>query len=112
MATTVFEYDADEFAIFERQAIALEAAATALQNINTKLGDIDAKLNAIDGKLDRQATASEGLLTQAETESLGIYMRGAGLEGQLSRAATVVALRETERLEDVKTEIANPTALE
>lgn len=112
MATTIFEYDTAEFAIFERQAVALEAAATALENINTKLGDIDAKLNAIDGKLDRQATASEGLLTRAETESLGIYMRAADLEGRLSRAATVVALRETDRLDDVITEIDNPTPLE
>ena len=112
MAETTFNYASAEFAIFERQAVAQERAADALEAIDGKLGEIDAKLNAIDGKLDRQATASEGILTRAETESLGIYMRAADLEGRLSRAATVVALRETDRLDDVITEIDNPTPLE
>lgn len=119
MATTTFAYASAELAIFDRQADAQERIATALEAIDTKLGLIDAKLGLIDtklsdidGRLDRQATASEGLLTRAETENLGLFMRGAGLEGRLSRAATVVALRETERLEDVKDEIASPTSLE
>lgn len=89
--------------------------AAALESIDTSMAErLDALIALTEdaNKLRAQLLETQkGMLERMSDESLGVCMRGAGDDQQLSRAATVNALKQAGQLDEVRNEMQSPTPM-
>jgi hypothetical protein len=81
-----------------------EAIRSEIEGVKTNISAVNDTLQAI---LDVQTQ----MLARMENQNEGIYMRSVVDTSDLGYAATIVSLRESNLLDDVRTEMQNPTEM-
>lgn len=90
---------------------ALGEIADQLERVATAQEAIAAAAGRLADAQEAMLATHEAMLDLASDRNKGICVRGVGSDGGLSRAATIVALQESDKLDKVRAEMVSPTEM-
>ena len=81
------------------------------ESIRAEIEGVKTNINAVNDTLQALLQVQAKMLARMENQNEGIYMRSVVDTSDLGYAATIVSLRESGLLDDVSTEMQNPTEM-
>jgi hypothetical protein len=81
------------------------------ESIRAEIEGVKTNISAVNDTLQAMLDVQTQMLARMENQNEGIYMRSVVDTSDLGYAATIVSLRESNLLDDVRTEMQNPTEM-